>query len=166
MPITENPGQAWSWRWRPFMTLPKWDVTKSQDFSLWEWKSINLLTKESEQKDITFSNLICFQSSIPASACYLGKMASWPEWEGHLLGSIWRMGRWRTHGGETKGHVWEEEKWVFGRSTMIGLLIEHLLCAECCISFDSAYPRIPNSSLIRSFSPQRSARAILCDCWC
>lgn len=93
MPITENPGQAWPWRWRPFMTSPKWDVTKSQDFSLWEWKSINLLTKESEQKDITFSNLIYFQSSIPASAFYLGEMASWPGWEGHLLGSIWRMGR-------------------------------------------------------------------------
>ena len=85
-PTTESPGPAWLWRWWPTTLLRRWDVSQSQDFPLWEWKFINLPTKESGQREILSSSLT-LSASCPASVLlhffffsarfHLGRKASW-----------------------------------------------------------------------------------------
>ena len=124
------------WKPRPSLTvkmmtittlLRRWDVSQSQDFPLWEWKFINLPTKESGQREILLSSLT-LSASCPASVlllffflfCWipLGKKGLLILEKTINSGRIWRMGRKGMHK-EWNRTWWEEEKCILGRPTVI-----------------------------------------------
>lgn len=115
------------------MCLFRWDASKSWGFSLGEWKLTHMLLEESDQRDITVSNVICLLSNIPTTGFHLGRKASRllrkPSALVYLEDECMA---------DATGRVQEGKKGIFGRSIIINVLV----CIGCFNSFVSALSHV------------------------